>query len=49
MCGSVGHPVKTLVRTRISGVTLARLARGKTRVLSPHEVSELRAQVGLAP
>ena len=49
MCGSVGHPVKTLVRTRISGVTLARLARGKTRVLSPREVADLRAQVGLAP
>ncbi len=47
MCGSVGHPVKTLVRTRISGVTLARLARGKTRVLSPREVGDLRAQVGL--
>ncbi len=49
MCGSVGHPVKTLVRTRISGVTLARLARGKTRVLSPREVADLRAAVGLAP
>ena len=33
MCAAVGHPVRTLVRTRIGGVMLARLARGKTRVL----------------
>jgi pseudouridine synthase len=48
MCAAVGHPVKTLVRTRIGGVTLARLARGTTRALSPREVAELRALVGLA-
>jgi 23S rRNA pseudouridine2605 synthase len=48
MCASVGHPVKTLVRTRIGGVTLARLARGKTRTLSEREVRELRSSVGLA-
>jgi pseudouridine synthase len=47
MCASVGHPVKTLVRTRIDGITLARLARGKTRVLAAHEVAALRALVGL--
>ena len=48
MCAAVGHPVKTLVRTRIGGVTLARLARGKTRALSSREVAELRALVGLS-
>jgi pseudouridine synthase len=48
MCGSVGLPVKSLVRTRIGGITLARLARGKTRVLSAQEVAGLRALVGLA-
>jgi 23S rRNA pseudouridine2605 synthase len=47
MLASVGHPVKTLVRTRIGGVTLARLARGKTRTLSAREVADLRALVGL--
>jgi 23S rRNA pseudouridine2605 synthase len=48
MCASVGHPVKTLVRTRIGGVTLARLARGKTRTLADREVAELRALVGMS-
>lgn len=48
MCASVGHPVKTLVRTRIGGVTLARLACGKARALSSREVADLRALVGLA-
>ena len=48
MCASVGHPVKTLVRTRIDGVTLARLARGKTRALDAHEVDQLRKLVGLS-
>lgn len=48
MCASVGHPVRTLVRTRIDGVTLARLARGKTRVLDATEVAKLRALVGLS-
>lgn len=47
MCAAVGHPARTLVRTRIGGVTLARLARGKTRALAPREVAELRALVGL--
>ncbi len=48
MCASVGHPVRTLVRTRIDGITLARLARGKTRVLDGTEVAQLRAIVGLS-
>lgn len=48
MCASVGHPVKTLVRTRIDGVTLARLARGKTRPLDASEVANLRTLVGLS-
>lgn len=48
MCAAVGHPVKTLVRTRIGGTTLARLAHGKTRALSSREVADLRAAVGLS-
>lgn len=47
MCAAAGHPVKALVRTRIGGVTLARLARGKTRGLSAREVADLRGLVGL--
>lgn len=47
MCAAVGHPVKTLVRARIGGVTLARLARGKTRILAAREIAELRAMIGL--
>ena len=48
MCASVGHPARTLVRTRIDGITLARLARGKTRALDATEVAQLRAIVGLS-
>ena len=48
MCGSVGLPVKALIRTRIGGVTLAKLARGTTRMLSPQEAASLRQLVGLA-
>lgn len=47
MCASVGLPVRTLVRTRIGGITLAKLARGTTRVLSEREVSDLRRLVAL--
>jgi 23S rRNA pseudouridine2605 synthase len=47
MCAAVGHPVRTLVRTRIGEVLLGRLAAGKTRPLSRREVASLKAQVGL--
>ncbi len=48
MCATVGHPVRTLVRTRIGEVLLGRLASGKTRPLSRREVASLQEQVGLA-
>ena len=47
MCASVGHPVRTLVRTRIGDVLLGRLSPGKTRPLSRREVASLKAQVGM--
>lgn len=46
MCAAVGHPVRTLVRTRVGPVTLARLATGKTRRLDPDEVDALKALLG---
>ena len=48
MCAAVGHPVRTLVRTRVGEVALAKTARGDVRHLSEREVSSLRAAVGLA-
>jgi 23S rRNA pseudouridine2605 synthase len=48
MCASVGHPVRTLVRTRVGDVLLGRLSAGKTRPLARREVTALKAQVGLA-
>jgi len=47
MCAAAGHPVRTLVRTRIGDVLLGRLAAGKTRPLSRREAASLKAQVGL--
>jgi 23S rRNA pseudouridine2605 synthase len=47
MCAAVGHPVRSLVRTRVDGVLLGRLATGKTRPLSEHEVAVLRDKLGL--
>jgi pseudouridine synthase len=47
MCAAVGHPVRTLVRTRIDGVLLGRLGRGETRTLRAEEVAVLRSVVDL--
>lgn len=47
MCSAVGHPVRTLVRTRIDGVLLGRMERGTTRPLSERELRQLRDAVGL--
>jgi 23S rRNA pseudouridine2605 synthase len=47
MCAAVGHPVRTLVRTRIGDVSLGRQARGTTRALSKREVDALSRAVGL--
>ena len=49
MLAAIGHPVIALVRTRIDGVTLARLAKGTTRRLSTGEVDQLRSLLKLAP
>ncbi|HZP58249.1 MAG TPA: pseudouridine synthase [Dehalococcoidia bacterium] len=48
MCEAVGHPVRTLVRTRIDGVLLAGLERGETRPLTAGEIASLRAALGLS-
>ncbi len=48
MCAVVGCPVRTLVRTRVGPVTLARLATGKTRRLDEHELKGLRDLVWLS-
>ena len=47
MCAAVGHDVRTLVRTRVDGVVLARLPRGETRPLTRRELHDLRHVVGL--
>jgi len=47
MCASLGHPVRSLVRTRIGQVLIGRLAVGKTRPLSKREIASLKAVVGL--
>lgn len=47
MCAAVGHPVRTLVRTRLDGVLLGRLERGSTRPLSARELHGLRRAIGL--
>ena len=47
MCAAVGHPVRSLLRTRIGDVLLARLATGKTRPLADQELASLRQAVGL--
>jgi 23S rRNA pseudouridine2605 synthase len=48
MCAAVGLPVRTLVRTRVGGVLLGRLAKGKTRPLLDRELADLRGAVGLS-
>ncbi|MDP9236061.1 MAG: rRNA pseudouridine synthase [Chloroflexota bacterium] len=48
MCRAVGHPVRTLVRTRVGPITLARLASGTTRQLSDNEVRQLKSLLGLS-
>jgi pseudouridine synthase len=48
MCAAVDHPVRALVRTRIGGIELSRLAPGTTRTLSQDEVDGLRKLVQLA-
>jgi 23S rRNA pseudouridine2605 synthase len=47
MLEAVGHPVQRLVRTKVGPVALGELRPGRTRVLSPAEVGQLYAAVGL--
>jgi 23S rRNA pseudouridine2605 synthase len=47
MLAATGHQVRTLVRVRVGGVQLGRLAKGKTRRLARSEVAALRRTLGL--
>lgn len=49
MCAVIGHPVHTLVRTRVDGVLLGRMERGSVRSLTDRELRDLRRAIGLAP
>lgn len=46
MCGSVGHPVLRLVRTRIGPIRLDGLKPGQWRKLSGAELEKLRSKIG---
>jgi len=48
MCATIGHPVRALVRTRLSDVVIGRLPAGKTRPLSQRELASLRQLIGLS-
>jgi 23S rRNA pseudouridine2605 synthase len=47
MCEAVGHPVQRLHRAHYAGLDLESLEPGEWRLLTPEEVAELRASVGL--
>ncbi len=47
MCEAVGHPVRSLHRSRYAGLDLGGLAPGAWRRLTGEEVARLRALVGL--
>jgi len=47
MCEAVGHPVRTLHRSRYAGLTTAGLEPGASRNLTHDEVATLRRLVGL--
>jgi 23S rRNA pseudouridine2605 synthase len=49
MCELVGHPVKSLKRTRIGPLKLKGMHPGECRLLGKTEVNELRTLVGLEP
>jgi 23S rRNA pseudouridine2605 synthase len=48
MLAAVGHPVRSLHRSRYAGLTLGGLEPGEWRELTEHEVTELRRLTGLA-
>ncbi len=47
MLAAVGHPVSRLVRTKVGPVALGSLRPGATRRLTPKEIGDLYAAVGL--
>jgi 23S rRNA pseudouridine2605 synthase len=47
MVEALGHQVKRLIRIREGVVTLSGLRLGTTRRLTPQEVKQLKAEVGL--
>jgi pseudouridine synthase len=47
LCEAIGHPVEKLCRVRMGPLVLEGLPRGAYRALSPAEIAELRAGVGL--
>jgi pseudouridine synthase len=49
MCAAVGHPVRSLHRSRYAGLGLGGLAQGEWRELSRDDVEKLRRLVGLSP
>jgi 23S rRNA pseudouridine2605 synthase len=49
MCEAVGHPVRTLVRTRIGPLQDRRLRRGRWRELTPQEVRALKTRAARPP
>jgi len=48
LCEAIGHPVLSLNRVTLGPLELSNLPRGKTRILSAHEIYQLRKSVGLA-
>jgi pseudouridine synthase len=49
MCEAVGHPVRTLVRTRIGPLQDRRLRLGRWRELTPQEVRALKTRAARPP
>jgi 23S rRNA pseudouridine2605 synthase len=47
MLAETGHPVSRLVRTHVGPVALGSLRPGTTRRLTPREIGDLYAAVGL--
>jgi 23S rRNA pseudouridine2605 synthase len=49
MCEVVGHPIKSLKRTRVGPLVIKGMRAGEARLLGKKEVDTLRALVGLPP
>lgn len=47
MLDKVGHPVITLIRTRINGIEIGNLAPGEYRYLTEEEVKKLKKETGI--